>query len=183
MKRKNSLHDRVHACLAHSVSKDQTRPYLMGYIHYERLNALITCDGHKATIARSFYCDNLKNVIIDPNTMQAIDREYPRIESVIPSSKDFQLLTYKIEAHHYQKGKGKDVKKAYFCDNGEVILFEVPAGKKVLFALNAEFLKPLADGSEYHVKYFNDPLKPVLFDIGGTDAGFINTYLVMPIKL
>lgn len=167
-------------CLHFSVSKDETRRMLMGIIHYEPLEALVSTNGQIATVLKSHYEPSLKGMILDKN-FQVIKREYPRIETAIPSLEKSKLERYIIQKEHYQNKNCDENKFLCFYANGET---RYTLEKDCLFKLSRHYLKPLADGEKYAVRYF-DSRSPVLFGLDdpmGTDS-FRNFMLIMPVRI
>jgi hypothetical protein len=193
-------------CLEFSKSKDETRLQLNGVIHYSKLNALISCDGHVLTFLKSFYDNDLKDVIITDN-YQTIRREYPRVENVMkdPSTLNRKLnkMIFKIEKHHAVKGKINELPTfIYFFSDG-IIGFDLDRandtnGVKLIAKVNSHLLTPLADGSEYVVGFDVDDLQklkkeyllPIYMSLNfSTEVdiedshNFENFYIVMPSML
>jgi len=158
-------------CLKFSISKDETRLQLNGVTHNSKLSALVSTDGHVATVLKTCYNKKLADIIIDSNFC-TIDREYPNIAGIIPDFSTLEEDHYKIEKKHYIKTKIYN--PIFFCGEG-VIKIDKP--EKFLFALDTNKLKTIADGSKYTVFYRNE-LSPVIFMLNKVDF-----FVVMPVRV
>ena len=166
------------------VSKDETRLYLGGVIHYEPLKALCATDGHKAVILRSRYSENLKGLIIDPKTMQEIVREYPKLHQVVPDPVKMEKASFEFKDGHSIKWKrGKPNAAHFHLDKDGKGFISMENKENALFSVNSEFLKPLI-GQAFHVAYHADSsaLKPVLVSLV-PDRFDGDVYLIMPLKV
>ena len=171
--------------LKFSVSKDETRLHLNSIWHDDKLGALVSTNGHHATILRSRYSPELSDKLIDPVTYQLINRDAVKIAAVVPS-KYKTKLTYTIETHHFSKMiKGRPT-ITHFFEDGSISIggnsSEWGAGKTRLFSINAAFLKHLV-GRSYHVG-INADLSPVSFALDNEELGLANDiFLIMPLKV
>lgn len=163
--------------LFNTVSNDETRLHLNGVYHCSDRQALISTNGHCLTHLKSFYSDNLKDVIIDPKTMSEMKyvSSFPKVSQVIPNN--LSKLTrgvVKIEKKHYQKNKGRGFSMSYekvflHQDDKEKSLFylSLEKSKGAILCFNASFFKVLADESTYPIA-FSNKTGPVLFSFHDT---------------
>ena len=169
--------------LKFSVSKDETRPHLMHVWHDPDIKALVSTNGHTATILKSRYNSRLDNILIDSKTFEVSMREPVKIVNILPSK--FRLeVTYTIEKHHYVRQIGAKVTKAHFFEDGSISMggnsSEWGFGRKRLFTVNASFLKHLATGHSYTFGY-NAELTPVVVALNeGNLKGDI--FVIMPLN-
>jgi len=168
---------KINKCLMFAISKDETRPFLNGVIHYSQLKALVATNGVVATILKSRYREEIKDVIISPE-FDVIEREYPKIEAVIPIKDKCKVLKFKLEKYHYRKDK-RPIKLYFLTDNR--IQFELPKDEDLLFVLDANNLKTIADGSEYFVMY-KDRNCPIAFNLSPADT-FDDMFVICPLRV
>lgn len=166
-------------CLMSSVSCDGTRRYLLGVYHDGETKSAISTDGYVLTSSTLFFSEKLAGLIIDPKTCSVISAEFPRVSQVIPSI--YQELEYTVEPRHFIKSVGKVPITIYFCKEGIIRLEEPTNSDDLLFKLNSKYLKPIAIGRKFKVRYTGRPLSPVVFDLTGK-GDFSSFYLIMPRK-
>jgi len=175
-KKQKKPYEKMLEIVQYCISKDETRPNLAGYIHLSERKALISTDGHILAHAQCLYDQSLADLIINPKTLCTVKREYPRVASIIPTSYKLKI-SYRIEPHHYQPHRSSQKPpRAYFYESGKVSNEYLPH-ENLMFRINASFLKPLADGTEYVVK-LNGSLSPITFEVLEAD----NFMIIMPLK-
>lgn len=164
-----------------SVSKDETRLHLQAIWHDESMGALVSTNGHHATILRSRYSPVLFDRLIDPITYQIIERDPVRIKAVIPL-KFKTILDFTIEKHHFQRAT-KTIKhpKTHFYSDGTLSVNELIESKELLFTVNSSFLKYLATGHTYTIG-FNAELSPVGVSLTGDNFDG-DIFIMMPLKI
>jgi len=173
-------------CLKSTISKDETRPALMGVIHYSPLQALVSCNGTSLTVLKDHYRESLKDVIIDVNAFVPMDgREYPRVESVFNPSRLKEANNFKTMTVHFTKfHTRKSAKKAentltFFVDGTMSFDGESASDQEIAFHLNSSFIKPLCIGQDFKV-YYTNSMSPVAFEIIADRENYL---VIMPIKL
>jgi hypothetical protein len=189
--KKNDPLKLVKNLLDFSISKDETRPQLNGFYHDEILASVVAVNGHIATISPSLYNPKLKNVIISKN-YDIIDRDYPKISSIIPQKiTDKYIVEFKAIDVNFKKNdlKKNDLKKndlktkAYFYENGvdelnrKIISITYERPESFLFILNPYYLSKFTAGHQFVIRYFGEKL-PVIFELG---EQFDDIFLVMPL--
>jgi len=183
MKARKILDKRRTDLLKFSVSKDETRLHLNSIWHDDKLGALVSTNGHHATILKSRYSPELSNKLIDPNTFQIIHREPVKIAAVIPSK--FQTtLNFTIEKHHFVNTKNRPT-HAHFFNDGTVsigLLKDLGDKEGRLFTVNAAYLKHLVGGT--YAVGTNNELSPVAFSLDHECLELANDiYIIMPLKV
>jgi len=179
--KKNDPLKLVKNLLDFSISKDETRRQLNGFYHDETLSSLVAVNGHIATICPSLYNPKLKNVIISKN-YEIIDRDYPKISSIIPQKiTDKYVLEFKAIDVNFKKNDLKT--KAYFYENGldglnrKIISITYEKPERFLFILNPYYLSKFTAGHQFIIRYVGDK-SPVIFELG---EQFDDIFLVMPL--
>ena len=180
-KERKAYEKKALTALNFAVSKDETRPYLMGVQHREQMGALVSSNGHVATVLYSMYCPQLAGKIMHPKTYGIIDREFPKLEAVVPTElKHHVKVSVLIEKHHYAKGKPRNPQKIFLnVDNEGRAHFSFERNENTKIAINAEYLKPVADGNYYEV-YYSNSMKPIRIDLSEATSDF---YVIMPLKM
>ena len=182
---------RMTAALNFSVSKDETRPSLQGVYNCKDLEALVSTNGYHGTILKCRYSEKLEGLIIGPKTFELIDREYPKFSAAIPDLKKLdRQFDITIEKHHfvsYRTGL-PPIASFLIIDGKERIIINGTDEEKdaAEFNVNASFLKPLADGCTYRIRYISGKrLSPILINLDHRSeyySDFNNFMVIMPIK-
>ncbi len=195
-----NIFDLVSACRKHSMSKDETRSYLMGVYFDKEEKVCVSTNGHILTKSKILYCDELAGLIVMPD-YTVNKREFPKWQGVIPSKCDFEAV-FSIEAKHILKGKIPQDRTVYFkgrdVSQGEISLERT---MDFDFALDSEFLKPLVGHAlkfgwnQSCTKQYNrsgeriddkfcPSLSPVIVRLGHEFGENYNEeiYIIMPIK-
>lgn len=176
--------------LRFAVSKDETRRQLMGACHASSMRALCATDGYCAAVLGSRYSVHLADKIIDVDTLEHIDREYPKMNAVLPTFRVGEWFTVHIEKHHVRKAaKNKKPTAAHFhrVGDSEGLRIDFDKSEGAIFSLNSALLAPLAttNGRTFDVHYMKE-LSPVSFALDHehyrTNNIFRDYYLIMPIK-
>lgn len=180
--------------LKFAISKDETRQQLMGVCHVSSVNALCSTNGHVLAHIGSRYDENLADKIINAE-YQTIDRDYPKLEPVIPNNDKMTKFEIKImPSDHWKiklpKAANKEeaqenlkLRNIYLHldkDKDEYYFSRKKEDDKFILTFNAEYLKPVADGHTYTV-FYSGELSPVKIypDIERFPNDF---YIVMPVR-
>ena len=164
--------------LKQCISKDETRLQLQGVCHVSSIKALCSTDGHIACVLKSRYSESLADKIINPITFELIEREYPKIDAIIPTTYK-ATYTFSIEKIHYFNCKAYKPIKAHFYKDGTISIEDVKENKEKLFTVNSNFLKHLVDRT-YSVGFSGD-LSPIVFSL--LEDNFDDIFIIMPLKL
>ena len=163
-------------CLNFSISKDETRRPLFNTInHNERLLALCSTNGYCATILKSQYDTELKDISINVKTYQKNLSNFPRIELFnLSDKKDLNSITVNFHKHLYTKNTKMPTRLYLSHEKG--LSFE-PSSDDIL-CLNAELIKPLI-GHQFEVRY-TSALKPIYVLLNkSSEADYM---VIMPMK-
>jgi len=175
----NNCLKRIKKAIEFSMSKDETRPFLNGWIHYEKLKALVSCNGFVLTCSQSLYDDNLKNIIISPKEYQSVQREYPRVEAVIPDLS--KLESGVVQIKKVFKVKGKEVVKLYLYKDDDNFHFSFEEKENAILVIDARNIAPLTDDCSYEFKY-SKKLNPIVFNLSYGET-FNDYFLLLPLKV
>lgn len=178
--KKINIEKKILDCLKFCVSKDETRPQLSGFYYCPNNESVVTTNGHVLFMSKYFYNQNLKGMIVSPENLLTIDREFVRYEAVLPKIEKCKKGIIKLEKFHAQKGSEK-ITKLFFHkkSSGEFyISFEKNEGE-FIGAFDNKLLKPLCDGSVYEF-FYSGELNPFRFNIQENNEN--NFMIVMPIK-
>jgi DNA polymerase III sliding clamp (beta) subunit (PCNA family) len=76
------------------VSKNDSRPVLKG-VHYEN-GSMVATDSHQLVLFKDVVEDTKLNVTIDLSTYLPINRDYPEIDRIIPTTHTTQLAFHNL---------------------------------------------------------------------------------------
>jgi hypothetical protein len=167
-------------CLKFSISKDQTRPSLMGVCHAPDIKALTSTNGHVLTALPALFENDLEGKIIDSD-FRLIERDFPRLNGIFPDISKAKI-TGEISISKSIALKNKKPIFAYLNKNKEnnTYFFTHDSTVNTLIAINSYYLKPL-EGFTFDF-YFFDEHRPLVFSLSRLTEFRNNIYLIMPVK-
>ncbi len=160
------------------LSNDGTRAHLAGVFHSGEYKRAISTNGYVMTGSTSLFSGPVKDLIINPETCGVIEREYLKVGALLNFDKEKMKRARVFIPKTLPTGKKL---KAHFYMDGTDMKIGLDPRKDLEFAIQAQFLKTLADDSTYTV-YYSDSLKPVYFDLTG-DESFDELFVAMPVKV
>ena len=175
---RNKIYSLQEKVLLNFRSKDETRPSLLGIVHYSPLKKRVSCDGHRACFISTGYSEALKDLIIAPD-YTVINTEYPKVEQVLPDPKKATRALI-----HFPKIfaiKSKRPTHLYF-DGSK---FSLERSESSILALDTNLILDfLNTDSSFNVDYIKDsdssmtPIKIYFYQ--EYDDNFV---VVMPLKM
>ena len=171
------LEKQLYKNLNHSISKDETRRYLQGVVHDSRIESLCSTNGHSATILKSLYNEELKDIILDKN-YQIIGREPVKIHSIIPDHTKLKKTEFLLESKYWKSSK--TAINIYFDVNEDIGSISYTESDNTAFCIDARLLKYVLDDKKYLIAY-QGKMRPILINLY-TESNFTDVLLVMPLK-
>lgn len=113
---------------------DKNAPGYLQAIYFDgEVKKAVATDGHKLFMSSDLYSEKLKGLLLNPDTLEVLDREYPKWKTVLPKDEPKTIrallvpkLTASDKAVEFglieQEASFKLVPKAYL-PNGEALAF------------------------------------------------------------
>lgn len=164
-----------------TISKDQTRPQLMGVYYCPDRALAVSSNGYQLTMSTHHYQSALAGLIVNYKEMETIDREFLKYQAVIPSKDKCTHATVTIGKQYAQKVRNGNMPVYFYATATDLLEVSYDKRDGYLFAINAPLMFPVAIDEALTVRYVKDsPLSPVHF---GFDSEYKHSVVIMPLKV